>query len=77
MRGLVIAGSLVGIGIVAARVMGPQMRDRCMAGAERMFEQAPETFPPKRMLRGIEETRANTARILELLEQQQGGVPAA
>jgi hypothetical protein len=39
-----------------------------LAACERMFEQVPENFPPKRMLRGIEEIRANTARRLELLE---------
>jgi hypothetical protein len=31
----------------------------------------PDTFPPKRMMRGIEETRANAARILEFLEAGQ------
>jgi hypothetical protein len=76
MRRLVIAGTLTGVGVLAARALGPQLRERCMAGAERMFEQAPETFPPKRMLRGIEQTRANTERILELLEQR-GTTPAA
>jgi hypothetical protein len=41
-----------------------------MAGCERMFQQMPEDFPPKRMMRGIEEIRANSARTLELLEQR-------
>ncbi|HET9324532.1 MAG TPA: hypothetical protein VFO03_11700 [Gaiellaceae bacterium] len=31
----------------------------------------PDTFPPKRMMRGIEEIRANTARTLELLEERE------
>jgi hypothetical protein len=35
-----------------------------------MFEQMPDDFPPKRMMGGIEEIRANTARTLELLEQR-------
>jgi hypothetical protein len=77
MRKIATAAVLTGAGVVAARMLGPQMRERWMAGAERMFEQAPATFPPKRILRGIEETRANTARILELLEQQPGNLPAA
>ena len=59
-------------GGMAARSLGPKLRERCMAGCERMFEQMPDDFPPKRMLRGIEESRANTARILELLEERQG-----
>jgi hypothetical protein len=33
-----------------------------------MFERMPDTFPPKTMMRGIEETRVKTGRILELLE---------
>lgn len=57
-------------GVTAGRVFGPEMRERWMEGVERTFEQAPEMFPPKRMLRGIEETRANTERILGLLEQR-------
>jgi hypothetical protein len=77
MRKIATAALLTGAGVVAARLLGPQMRERWMAGAERMFEQAPETFPPKRILRGIEETRANTARILELIEHQTGNVPGA
>jgi len=71
-----MVGALAAVGVVAARVLGPQMRERGMAGVERVFEQAPETFPPKRMLRGIEETRANTERILGLL-QQRGTAPEA
>ena len=39
-----------------------------MARCEAMFEQMPDDFPPKRMMRGIEEMRVNTARIAELLE---------
>jgi len=35
-----------------------------------MFEHMPEDFPPKRMMGGIEEIRANTTRILELLEER-------
>lgn len=70
-RRLVIAATLIGLGVLAARALGARLRARCMAGAERMFEEMPETFPPKRILAGIEEIRANTARTLELLEQRE------
>jgi hypothetical protein len=33
-----------------------------------MFERMPDTFPPKRAMRGIEEIQVRTARIIELLE---------
>ena len=33
-----------------------------------MFQEMPEDLPPKRIMRGIEEIRADTARTRELLE---------
>ena len=71
MKTIATAAALAGVGALAGRVLGPRMRERWMANVERMFEEMPETFPPKRMLRGIEEVRANTARTLELLEQRE------
>jgi hypothetical protein len=41
-----------------------------LAACQGMFEHMPEDFPPKRMMGGIEEIRANSTRILELLEEQ-------
>lgn len=60
----------VGLTVVAlvVRSRAPKLRERCAAGCERMLERMPEDFPPKRMLRGIEDLRADTARIIELLE---------
>jgi len=59
--------------VLVARALVPKLKlhERGMAGCERMFQQMPEDFPPKRMMRGIEEIRANTARTLELLEERQ------
>lgn len=68
MRRLLIIGALVGVGVVIARKVAPKVGQRLMARCEGMFEHMPDEFPPKRMLRGIEETRVNTTRILELLE---------
>jgi hypothetical protein len=62
--------------VVIARALGPKLHERAMAGCERMFEQMPDDFPPKRMMRGIEETRANTARTLELLKEREQGAEA-
>jgi hypothetical protein len=55
-----------------ARAVVPKLKlhERGMAGCERMFQQMPEDFPPKRMMRGIEEIRANSARTLELLGER-------
>ena len=51
---------------VRARV--PKLHERLVARCESMFERMPDTFPPKKMMRGIEEIRVKTGRILELLE---------
>ena len=68
MRRILIVGALAGVGFLIVRAIAPKFRDRLMARCEAMFEQMPDDFPPKRMMRGIEETRVNTARIAELLE---------
>ena len=67
MRRLVIVGTLVAIGLVIAR-RGAGLHERLMARCEAMFERAPDTFPPKRAIRDIEDIRADTSRILALLE---------
>ena len=71
MRRRAIGVALAGVGVLAARALAPRLHARLMAGCERMFEQLPDTFPPKRMMRGIEEIRANSARTLALLEARE------
>lgn len=68
MRRIAILGVLVATAVVVVRARGAQVHERLMAHCEGMFERMPDTLPPKKMLRGIEEIRTNTARILELLE---------
>jgi hypothetical protein len=72
MRRIAIRAAFVGAGVLAVRKLAPKLHERCLAACERMFEQMPEDFPPKRMMQGIEEIRANTARTRELLEEQRG-----
>lgn len=69
MRRLALGATFAGIGVLVARAAAPKLHARLMAACERMFEEMPETFPPKRMLRGIEEISATSARTLELLER--------
>ena len=68
MRRILIVAALAGVGFLIVRAIAPKLRDRLMASCEALFEEMPDDFPPKRMMRGIEETRVNTARIAELLE---------
>ena len=72
MRRMARAAALTGAGVLVARAIVPKLKlhERAMAACEGMFQQMPEDFPPKRMMRGIEEIRANTARTLELLEER-------
>ena len=70
MRRIAISVALIGGIVIAARTLTPKLHERMMAACQGMFEQMPEDFPPKRMLGGIEEIRANTARTLELLEER-------
>jgi len=63
--------ALAGAGVLALRALAPKLHMRMLAACERVFDEAPDNFPPKRMLRGIEETRANSVRTLELLEERE------
>jgi hypothetical protein len=72
MRRITIA-ALAGAGVLVIRALAPKLHDRMIAGCERMFERMPDEFPPKRMMRGIDEIRANTARTVELLEHREQG----
>jgi hypothetical protein len=71
MRRIAIVGAFVGVGILILRARVPKLHERLMARCEGMFERMPDTFPPKRAMRGIEEIRVKTARILELLEARE------
>jgi hypothetical protein len=73
MKRIGTAAALAGVGVLVARAIVPKLKlhERLMARCERMFQQMPEDFPPKRMMRGIEEIRADTARTRELLEERE------
>ena len=70
MRKIAISAAVIGGVVVAARVLAPKLHARMLAACKGMFEQMPEDFPPKRMMGGIEEIRANTTRILDLLDER-------
>lgn len=66
MRRMAMIGALAGVGVLILRRRLPGLHERLMAHCEGMFERMPDTFPPTKMMRGIEEIRA-TARIERLL----------
>ena len=63
--------ALAGVGVLALRALAPKLHARLLVACEHMFDEAPDNFPPKRMLRDIEEIRANSARTLVLLEERE------
>jgi hypothetical protein len=66
-----IIGAAVFVGALAAvRRFGPALEGWAMSKCEQMFDRMPEDFPPKRMLHGIEEIRAQNTQILRQLEQE-------
>ena len=68
MRRIAVGAAFTALAVLALRAVAPRLHARMMVACERMFEEMPESFPPKRMLRGIEEITANSERTLELLE---------
>jgi hypothetical protein len=70
MKRIVTAAALTGVGVLAARAVVPKLKlhERLMARCERMLQEMPEELPPKRIMRGIDEIRADTARTLDILE---------
>ena len=68
MRRIAFFGVPVGVGVLVARGRGARLHQWLVAHCETMFGRMPDTFPPKRMLRSVEEIRVHTNRILELLE---------
>ncbi|HET9286822.1 MAG TPA: hypothetical protein VFO26_04620 [Gaiella sp.] len=66
--------AVIGVGLLVARRVAPRLHARMLEACKGMLEQMPDDFPPKVMMGGIEEIRANTARTLELLgERTQAG----
>ena len=74
MRRIARAAALTGASVLVARaeiLSKPKLHERLMARCERMFQEMPADFPPKRIMRGIEEIRADTARTRELLDERE------
>jgi hypothetical protein len=71
MKRLAIVAVFAAVGFLILRARGPKLHERLLARCEGMFERMPDTFPPKRMMSGIDEVRTNTARIRDLLEARE------
>ena len=70
---IIVAGVLVGAGLVARRV-GTKFQNMDW---EKAFEAMPDNAPPKWMFRHISEIHDNTERILEVLEARSSNLGPA
>lgn len=74
----VIIGAAALVAVLAAlRRFGPALGERAMSKCEEMFDRMPEDFPPKRMMRGIEEIREQNSRLLRHFEEERTASAAA
>ena len=71
MKKLLIGAAVVGVAVYTVRRMGSTLGERAMRECETVFASMPDDFPPKRMMRGIEEIREQNTRILRLLEERE------
>lgn len=68
----------VGAGILLlVRRFGPALGQRMMRKCEEMFDRMPEDFPPKQMMRGIDDIREQNAEILRRIDEGRASVVAA
>lgn len=68
MKKLIIGAVAFVAALATLRRFGPALGGRAMRKCEEMFGRMPEEFPPKRMMRSIEEIREQNTRILRQLE---------
>lgn len=54
----------------ARRRFGPALSRRVVAMCQAMFDRMPEGFPPKRMMRSLEEIQDQNQRILSYLDNE-------
>jgi hypothetical protein len=74
---LIIGAAAAGTAVAVLRRFGPVVHTWAMDKCQEMFEHMPEEFPPKRMMRGIEEIRDQNARILRNLDEEPAALAAA
>ncbi len=69
MKKTIIGAAVFVAALAALRRFGPALGERAMSKCQQMFERMPEEFPPKRMMRSLEEIREQNTRILHHLEE--------
>jgi hypothetical protein len=71
MKKVLIGAAVFAAALAALRRFGPALEERAMRKCEQMFDRMPADFPPKRMLRGIEQIQEQNTHILRRLQEQE------
>ena len=71
MKKVLIGASVFVAAVAALRRFGPVLGERAMRKCEQMFDRMPADFPPKLILRGIEEIREQNTQILHRLQEEE------
>ena len=71
MKKVLIGAAVLVAALAALRRFGPALEERAMRKCEQMFDRMSEDFPPKRMVRGIEQIRKQNTQILRRLEEEE------
>lgn len=69
MKKMLIGAAVFAAAAAALRVIGPVLGQRALKRCGEMFGELPEDFPPKRMMRSLEEIRQQNTEILRHLER--------
>jgi hypothetical protein len=77
LKKMMIGAAVLVSGLAALRRFGPALSMRAMRKCHEMFNRMPEEFPPKRMMRSIEEIREQNSRILRHVEEERTALAAA
>ena len=70
MKRVMTGAGVLTLAAVALRRFGPALGRRAVSKCQEMFDRMPEEFPPKRMMRSLEEIREQNQRILAHLEDE-------
>ena len=71
MKKVLIGAAVFAAALAALRRFGPALEELTMRKCEAMFARMPADFPPKRMLRGIEQIQEQNTQILRRLEEKE------
>ena len=70
MRRMLLGAVLASAGVLIARAVGLKLGEGFVGTGAEMFDRLPDDLPPKQVMRGVEEIRDQTGRILGVLEER-------